>query len=154
MSTKDQKGGKPQRKRKQRSGRAELLQKAEARSQRDMEIAILSQKGVEPELLATKFEVSERTVYRAIKKFDKFFKSLVDIEEFNTVKTQIHDAVQLELLKSMMASEKLDKASVRDLATSYGIIFDKQRLQQGKSTSNHEVKQTNYTVVVDDHNNE
>lgn len=40
-----------------------------------------------------------------------------------------------ELLVAM-DSDKIAKASLKDTATSYGIISDKRRLEQGKSTSN------------------
>lgn len=33
-------------------------------------------------------------------------------------------------------SNKLDKASLKDIALSYGILYDKERLERGKSTEN------------------
>lgn len=79
---------------------------------------------------------STKTVQSAINAFKPIFNELANVEEFRKVKPDILDAALLTFLKSAVQQEKLDKASVNNLAYAARQCFDMHRLQTGQSTSN------------------
>lgn len=55
---------------------------------------------------------------------------------FDYETTQTLQANITKLLGSLDNPEKLEKASIRDIASAIGVLFDRLRLQRGESTSN------------------
>ena len=80
------------------------------------------------------------TVAKVRKQFAKVFESLPIVDEFRSIRKDVLTASQVELLKNMIDPDKLKKASTRDLALSFGIIYDKERLEAGQSTNNQAVQ--------------
>ena len=75
--------------------------------------------------------VSHQAIYKQIKPL----LPTPATEEFKTKRADIFANAQLRLL-SHIAESKLKKTGVRDLIVSAGILYDKERLERGLSTSN------------------
>jgi predicted DNA-binding protein YlxM (UPF0122 family) len=88
--------------------------------------------------IADKYGVSSSAVYQLL---DRFATQLGDPEElsaFKDVEADIQSAIKRRF-SSELLSVDLSKTSPKDLATVYGITYDKNRLQTGQSTSNQSV---------------
>jgi hypothetical protein len=70
------------------------------------------------------------TVNRALKRYNMDTKR---VSEYNAAKSMLLSGIEEKLL-SNVTQEKIDDASLKDLAVSYGIFNDKNRLEQGKAT--------------------
>ena len=94
---------------------------------------------------ATNYQIAlatntQPTTVRNIRiKFDKWFKELKNVKQFNEEKPELLSAAQLAVLKSMLTDDKLKKASLKDCAISFGVLYDKGRLEAGQSTNNQSV---------------
>jgi hypothetical protein len=61
---------------------------------------------------------------------------LGDVEHFREHRGALLAAKQAQLLEHGLTPEKMAKMSPRDAAISFGVLFDKERLETGKSTQN------------------
>ena len=76
---------------------------------------------------------------QAIHKKLKGIFAILDKEEhdgYEQNKVKIFSAIERELLQSALQPNKLKKMSSRDAVVAFGIIHDKNRLEQGLSTEN------------------
>lgn len=83
---------------------------------------------------AAKLPVS--TAQRALERYASWIEDIKDIQDFEGMRTQILTAHEMRLLESMMATEKLEKASVNNVAYALRQVHDMRRLHQGLSTAN------------------
>lgn len=124
-----------------------LRQSREAKeARRNKKIIELKVKGVELPAIAAASGVSLATVKRTIQKFGAVFTELEQVQEFRAGKSDILDAALLTFLKSAVSRDKLDKASVNNLAYAARQVHDMGRLERGQSTAN--VSTNNYVRIV------
>ena len=98
--------------------------------------AIIALAKRKPELsqreLAKEVGVARNTVAKALAKVSDYKE---EIELFRKQRGDILDEKQALILRAI-DSKKVSEAKLRDLTVSLGIIFDKNRLERGLSTSN------------------
>jgi hypothetical protein len=90
-------------------------------------------------------QVSPRTVANVLEDFKPVFKEIPNLPKFKECKADLLDAALLVLLKSMMQQEKLEKASVNNLAYAAQQMYTMARLERGQSTSNNAVVTVAFT---------
>lgn len=83
---------------------------------------------------AAKLPVS--TAQRALERYASWIEDIKDIQDFEGMRSQILTAHEMRLLESMMANDKLEKASVNNVAYALRQVHDMRRLHQGLSTAN------------------
>lgn len=88
--------------------------------------------------IADKYGVSKQAVQDRLSSFTAQLGDPEELRGFQDVEADIQAAIKRRI-SSKLLDVDLDKASPRDLAVSYGVIFDKNRLQTGQSTSNQSV---------------
>jgi hypothetical protein len=98
-------------------------------------ILSLHAKGVHDKEISKAVDVPLRTVRGRIKQFESVFTELKNVEEYRKNKADVLDAAQLVMLKSMVTPEKLDKASVNNLAYAMRQCHDMSQISQGKPTA-------------------
>lgn len=114
----------------------------EAKTDRqNRKILELRAKNVPVPAIAATVGVSEKTVWNRLKQFESLLESLDSLEEFENNRGAILSAAGFRTLKFMMKEEKLDKASANNLAYVFQQLFNAERLERGKSTSNVSVAQ-------------
>ena len=91
---------------------------------------------------------SESTISEGLKELMKYMPSMEDLESFRKVKGDILEGVQWQILSSLSDSDSLEKASYLQRATAFAVIYDKLRLELGKSTENLNVIQ--YLTLMKD----
>ena len=58
------------------------------------------------------------------------------LQHYEDARPKLFTAVEERLMQSLVDEEVIEKASLRDRAVTFGIVHDKRRLEDGKSTSN------------------
>lgn len=84
--------------------------------------------------IAKHYGISKQAVHQRIKGVFK----LIDpdkLEAYKTHKVNLLTSIEAELLGLIVKPDKLKQATLMQLATSFGIVYDKNRLEQGLSTS-------------------
>jgi len=103
----------------------------------DLEKAIeLRLKGVTYEDIAKVFGCTKTAVIQRLKPY--VATTDIDTELFIKNRAAILANRQVSVLAEM-TSEKLEKSSAKDLAVTFGVLYDKERLERGQSTSNQSV---------------
>lgn len=84
------------------------------------------------------FGVTRQAVAQALTKFEPFVAGLESgtLTAYSEERANLFNAAELGLTASLLDPEAIQKASLRDRAVSFGIIYDKGRLERGQSTSN------------------
>lgn len=108
-------------------------------------IVELHLKNVSNRDIASTEQISHQTVQNVLNDFKPFFKEIPNLDKFKTVKADILDAALLMLLKSMMDQDKIEKASVNNLAYAAQQVFSMSRLERGQSTSNTQTVTVSFT---------
>ena len=85
-------------------------------------------------------DVDPATVCRALKRIGLDGDGSNHLKTYKAHRAEILASQQLRILESL-TDEKLSKASARDLAIVFGTLYDKERLERGKSTQNTSVFQ-------------
>lgn len=88
------------------------------------------------EEIASKFGVSRQAVQQALDKFNKFIESPENTAAYQDNKAQLLDTAQFKILNELLDSEKLEKASINNLAYAYSQLDQSARLERGQSTAN------------------
>mgnify|MGYP001565151747 FL=1 len=78
--------------------------------------------------------VHESAIYRMIERHG----DVEDVERWKTHRADIMSAKQRELL-SHITPDRIKKMNPRDMVVSFGILYDKERLERGLSTDNVDV---------------
>jgi hypothetical protein len=82
--------------------------------------------------IAEYFGVNKSAVIRRLK---PYFGAEVDVPAFKNHRADILASKQAEVLAAI-TSDKLKKSGARDLAITFGTLYDKERLERGQSTQN------------------
>ena len=91
-------------------------------------------------LLEDLLDCSESTIAYHCRKLK--ISSQKDLEAYKHNRADILAMKQAEMTSSI-TDEKLKKANMRDLVWSFGVLYDKERLERGQSTGN-------LAIIVDD----
>jgi len=80
--------------------------------------------------------VHPTTVQRALQSFVESLPTADQLKSYEEAKGDLLNATTQRLLASLADPDVLAKANLRDRAVTFGIVFDKHRLQTAQSTSN------------------
>ena len=137
-----------------RCGRKSILEKIPVLHRK--KIIALSELGFSNVKIAKMYEIDEKSV-RNIKK--DYTDNLIESSESDDLlaKTRSISEIKehfakdcynkLNLFSDGMTKDKVDKASIKDLAISYGIMYDKMSLAKDMATSNVDVKHSLVTKI-------
>ena len=103
-------------------------------------IKLILVKGVPQADVARAMGVSHQAINQAVKPFKALLDAPLPTQAYNDRKEDILDAAMSKLLVHSVAPEKIKKASTYQLVGSFGLLFDKQRLIRGESTSNFDIR--------------
>jgi hypothetical protein len=76
------------------------------------------------------------SVFEALKRFTASLPSDDQLQGFTDARAELLNATSQTLLASLSDPDVLAKANLRDRAVTFGIIYDKHRLETAQSTSN------------------
>lgn len=93
-------------------------------------------KGLPIEQAARAAKMPPSTAHRVVKRYAGWIQDLDEIKDFESVRSQILTAGEMRLLESMLRDDKLEKASVNNVAYALRQVHDMRRLHQGLSTAN------------------
>lgn len=84
------------------------------------------------------FGVSESAVSQALRKFEGILKNVEPgtLTAFSEHRSQLLNAIELELMRSLLQPEALEKASLNNRAYAFQQVHQARRLEEGKSTEN------------------
>jgi predicted DNA-binding protein YlxM (UPF0122 family) len=111
-------------------------------------MAEMKLKGASYEMIARAEGVSRRAVVNALKMFEPIFVEIKNLKTFREVKTDLIDATQLRLLKSMNDEDKISKASLNNVAYAFTQMHQAGRLERGQSTANVHSKQETHSTIL------
>lgn len=100
--------------------------------------------------IARAVKLPPSTTCRLLKRYGSWLQELEHVDEYTDSRSRLLSAGELKLFKSMMEQEKLDKASVNNLAYSMRQLFDMGRLERGESTSNVATQTVSVSITADD----
>ncbi len=80
--------------------------------------------------------VHESSVHAALQRFMASLPSDDQLQGFTDARADLLNATSQRLLASLADDSAISKASLRDRAVTFGIIYDKHRLETAQSTSN------------------
>ena len=80
--------------------------------------------------------VPETTVYSALQRIQALIPNPDEREAFSSVKPQLLDGVEQQLVHSLVEPERLAKASLNNVAYALTQVHTIRRLEEGKSTEN------------------
>lgn len=86
--------------------------------------------------IARAVKLPPSTTHRLLERYGSWLQELENVQDYTDTRTQLLSAGELKLFKSMMEQEKLDKASVNNLAYAMRQLYDMGRLEKGLSTQN------------------
>jgi hypothetical protein len=86
--------------------------------------------------IGNRYGVSKVYVFQQLKKIDNLIDKPELTEAFGSVREQILNKVELELLVKLLNSDTLNKASTNNIAYALRQVFDMRRLESGQSTQN------------------
>ena len=93
-------------------------------------------KHLSPAELARIHHTTEQTVKHRLRRFFNTLGSTQQVHAYRLHEGDILDAVRWRIVQLLSEPERLAKATVKDLAIVFGIMFDKARLLRGQSTQN------------------
>jgi DNA-binding CsgD family transcriptional regulator len=81
---------------------------------------------------------SKQGVHAALTKFETFLGGLNqgDLQAYAEERRSILNSAELTLLRSVVDEEAIKKAPLASRVMAFGIMYDKRRLEEGKSTEN------------------
>ena len=92
--------------------------------------------------------VSESAISQILKDFEPIFQELKYIDKYRDVKSQLLSAGELNMLKKLHDVDKIDSASLNQIAYTFDKLNTANRLEQNLSTSN--VQTFTKIKIVDD----
>ena len=87
------------------------------------------------------------TVYERLSWFEKLVKDPEQLQAYREQRGVLLSGVEAQLLTELANSDKLEKASLNNVAYAFGQIHTARRLEEGKSTSNLSVHATLIEMV-------
>lgn len=103
--------------------------------------------GIKQDQIARKYEVSQKTVSRINQEFSQIFELLPKIEDYQEVRDKLLTATEFNALRSVNNKDKLEKASLIQVASTFEKIYKCRRLEQGLSTDNQSIKQSTIKIT-------
>jgi len=94
--------------------------------------------------------ITRKTFYDKFNPIIKLIKDKDIIRSFNDKRSLILDTLELTLLDNMGKKDKIDKASINNLAYAFDKIYNASRLEKNLSTSNTLIKQETFVKTVGD----
>lgn len=86
--------------------------------------------------IADKFGATKSGVYQLLQRFSAHLPSNDEVLAYRENRATIYDAVGARLVQHMLNPEKLEKASINNLAFASRQIYEMHRLETGQSTQN------------------
>jgi transposase len=89
--------------------------------------------------IGTIFGVSPQAVEQRLDGFKEFLSGITDIgqlESYTEERKSILNAAEMTLLRSVLDEEAIKKAPLAARTMAFGVLYDKRRLEEGKSTEN------------------
>ena len=129
-------------------GATETRQMRELREMK--KIVTMHSKNIPAADIAKVIGKSPQTVSRAIQKFGEYFDCLKDIEEYRANKSDLFDAAELRILKSLMDGDKISKATLNQAAYAFQQLHNAGRLERGQATA---ITASYSRVITEDVNN-
>ena len=86
--------------------------------------------------ITKQFNVSRPAVYKRLKPFENFIKDPDSLNAYGENRAAILNSAEMTMIKEMVNGDKLEKASVNNIAYAYNTLFNARRLDQGESTAN------------------
>ncbi len=86
--------------------------------------------------VARELGCSFQAVQQGLTKYRSFLDQLADVDQFRRDRLDIMSAAEAVLLRSCLDSAAIEKAPLAARATTYGILNERRRLEEGKSTQN------------------
>ena len=93
--------------------------------------------------------VTRQAVDQALRPFKAILSNPQSIQAFDNERDKLLSAGQAKLLVAALDGRAIKKSSTLQLASSFGILFDKQRLVRGESTDNIDVKSMVQYMMAD-----
>lgn len=106
-------------------------------------------KGVPRTISAEHFGLTHRAVNDVIEYFKPIFQEIEQVPRYRQVKSELLDAAELKMLKSLLSEDKIEKASLNNVAYAFQQVFQAGRLQRGQSTANIDQKTQFTSVQID-----
>lgn len=97
--------------------------------------------------IADKMGCSKVTVWRKLEKYINMLPNADEIKSYQEHKSQYLTGLELKVYEEMCNPEKLKDASLNNLAYSFQSLYNANRLESGKSTSNISVAEVNGTIA-------
>lgn len=96
------------------------------------------------ELIASKYNITRRYIFKLVKPINEDKRQAIineSIKEYNEEFTKKTKVILFKILDRINKElENTDKIALSQLTTSYGILYDKMRLNENLSTSNNSIK--------------
>lgn len=86
--------------------------------------------------ISEQLQVPETTVYNALQRIQSLIPNPEEREAFSSVKPQLLDGVEQQLVASLVEPDRLAKASLNNVAYALTQVHTIRRLEEGKSTEN------------------
>ena len=90
--------------------------------------------------------VSKQAIHQALKPILSLSSDPQALEAYRENKADLLDMAQLKFLSHSVDPDQIKKLSSRDAIVSYGILFDKARLERGQSTDNIDLHATTQDI--------
>lgn len=97
--------------------------------------------------IADKMGAHKTTIFRKLQKYIKVLPNPEEVESYRQNKVDYLQGLELNIYNEMCNPEKLKDASLNNLAYSFQGIYNANRLESGKSTSNISVAEVNGTIA-------
>jgi len=116
-------------------------------AKKEKKIIELAAQGLSTTDIAKVVNCTRGTVNRRLDKFKNWFKSLEDLDGYSDARGALLDAAEFEMLRSMMKQDKIDKASLNNVAYAFQQVYNARRLESGQATSIQQNQSLNYTKL-------
>lgn len=93
-------------------------------------------KGATEKELSKALDITPGAVHRALAPFDDILKKLPDLGQYRSARNDLLDGAEMVVLREVFKSEKLEAASLRDVAQALEKIVKANRLYHGQSSEN------------------
>jgi len=88
------------------------------------------------EVVAKMLGCSRQAVHQLLKHYSGFLEELAHVEDFRANRSDMLSAAEGRLLRSCLDEQAIKKAPLAARATTFGILNERRRLEEGKSTQN------------------
>lgn len=87
--------------------------------------------------------VTRQAIDQALRPYKQFFKDN-NVTEYQSIKADMFEAAEMQLLKDVIDKQRRKKASLNNVAYALGQVNNVKRLETGQSTANIQIVSTNY----------